>query len=401
MGSSVYDPKRHEALAGDVWKPEVVRNAIARIVSDFLDSRETDGSWRSHPLDVATGEPKWAAYFGAAGALVSLRILEREGYDVPRRLGGWRRIHAAYLESPDVGYQTGLQLGEIGILAPALLDEPGDVERAARLSDCMARTIGHPAREITSGETGMIHAALTLYRATGDPRWEEWYRRGARSLWDSWHPHGDGGQWHWTSDIFGFKRHYFGANHGVAGNAQALVRGADLLPAEWIPELLERTVRTLVQGAVRDGDDLNWPVSNDDSGKRRLIQWCHGAPGVVAALAGVPRADGDVSVELDALLRAAGELIWKAGPLVKGSSLCHGTAGNGFALLELFRRTRDERWLERARRFAMHAIAQCDAARSKYGQGRYTLWTGDGGLAVYLHQCLDPSRKGFPGLELL
>jgi hypothetical protein len=247
----------------------------------------------------------------------------------------------------------------------------------------------------------MIHAALTLYRSTGDPRWAGWYRRGAHSLWDSWHPHGDVGQWHWTSDIFGFKRHYFGANHGVAGNAQALVRGADLLPAEWIPELLERTVQTLIEGAVRDGDDLNWPVSNDDSGKRRLIQWCHGAPGVVAALAGVPRADGEASAQLDALLRANGELIWKAGPLVKGPSLCHGTAGNGFALLELFRRTQDERWLDRARRFAMHAIVQCDAARVKYGQGRYTLWTGDGGLAVYLHQCLEPTHTGFPGLELL
>ena len=35
----------------------------------------------------------------------------------------------------------------------------------------------------------------------------------------------------------------------------------------------------------------------------------------------------------------AAELTWDAGPLVKGPSLCHGTAGNGFALLALYRRT--------------------------------------------------------------
>jgi hypothetical protein len=45
--------------------------------------------------------------------------------------------------------------------------------------------------------------------------------------------------------------------------------------------------------------------------------------------------------ELDALLLAAGELVWRAGPLRKGANLCHGTAGNGYALLTLFRRSGD------------------------------------------------------------
>ncbi len=35
-------------------------------------------------------------------------------------------------------------------------------------------------------------------------------------------------------------------------------------------------------------------------------------------------------------------------------------AGNGFAFLELFRRTGDELWLDRARRFAIHAIEQSE-----------------------------------------
>ena len=47
--------------------------------------------------------------------------------------------------------------------------------------------------------------------------------------------------------------------------------------------------------------------------------------------------------ELEELLLAGGELTWAAGPLAKGSNLCHGTGGNGYAFLKLSRRTRDTR----------------------------------------------------------
>jgi hypothetical protein len=64
----------------------------------------------------------------------------------------------------------------------------------------------------------------------------------------------------------------------------------------------------------------------------------------------------------------------------------------------LFDRLGDELWLERARRFAMHAIRQREAARVQYGRGRYNLWTGDVGLAVYLWQC-HRATSGMPSLD--
>ena len=63
--------------------------------------------------------------------------------------------------------------------------------------------------------------------------------------------------------------------------------------------------------------------------------------------------------------------------------------GNGYAFLALLERTGDERWLARARAFAMHAAAQVERGRSEYGRGRYTLWTGDLGTALYLADCVD------------
>jgi len=93
------------------------------------------------------------------------------------------------------------------------------------------------------------------------------------------------------------------------------------------------------------------------------------------------------------LLLAGAELVWRAGAhgAEKGAGICHGTAGNGYAFLKMYARTGDKRWLERARAFAMHALRQSDQARAALGRRRYSLWTGDLGLAVYL--CSEAARN--------
>jgi hypothetical protein len=48
----------------------------------------------------------------------------------------------------------------------------------------------------------------------------------------------------------------------------------------------------------------------------------------------------------------------------------------------------DELWLERARTFAMHSIEQVEYMRATHGRGRYTLWTGDVGTALYVWSCV-------------
>ena len=116
-------------------------------------------------------------------------------------------------------------------------------------------------------------------------------------------------------------------------------------------------------------------------------------PGFVVCLAELPGRD------IDPLLLAAGEAIWAAGPLTKGSNLCHGTGGNGYALLKLFRRSGDARWLDRAHAFAMHGIAQMEADAAQFGQLRHSLWTGDPGFAIYLWNCLH-GGAAFPTLDV-
>ena len=76
-----------------------------------------------------------------------------------------------------------------------------------------------------------------------------------------------------------------------------------------------------------------------------------------------------------------------------------GTGGNGYAFLKLHRRTGDAVWLERARAFAMTGIAQCREAHAELGRGRYTLWTGDIGLAIYLWDSLTGVPR-FPTVDV-
>jgi hypothetical protein len=123
------------------------------------------------------------------------------------------------------------------------------------------------------------------------------------------------------------------------------------------------------------------------------MQYCHGAPGFVVCLADL------ASPALNQVLTAAGEAVWRAGPLRKGSNLCHGTGGNGYAFLKLYVRTGDSIWLQRAQAFAMHGIFQTEADEALYGQGRYSLWTGDPGFAIYLWDCLR-GQADFPTLDV-
>ena len=73
----------------------------------------------------------------------------------------------------------------------------------------------------------------------------------------------------------------------------------------------------------------------------------------------------------------------------KGHGICHGTASQGYAFLTAFERTGDEQWLEDARRFAVHALQQV----KRRGRGRYSLWTGDVGVALYAADCLDATAR--------
>jgi lantibiotic modifying enzyme len=55
---------------------------------------------------------------------------------------------------------------------------------------------------------------------------------------------------------------------------------------------------------------------------------------------------------------SAGDVVWERGLLRKGYGVCHGTAGNGYVFLTLYRITNDPKWLHRAIKvsFELHFV---------------------------------------------
>jgi hypothetical protein len=396
--SELFDHRSHEPVTEAPWSENAARAAIAEIVADAERAFDPATLWPAHPLD-EDGEPLPSTtcfYLGACGVVWALDALRRAGAVELHR--DWAEVAAAlpdrYTASPDLPEWTGggpapsLMVGESGVLLVAHRLAPA-IWQTDRLLEVIRANVHNPTRELLWGSPGTMLAAQLMFERTGDERFADAWRESADWLWSEW------GDELWLQDMYGQLRHYVGPGHGFAANVFVLARGG-LLDRARRGELERRAVETLAELAQREGDLVQWPATlefpRSQSGIR--TQWCHGAPGICTSFAGMVPGDD----ELTGLLTGGGELTWRAGPLIKGSGLCHGTAGNGYAFLKLFDRTDDERWLERARAFGMHAAEQVRRARDRYGRGRYSLWTGDVGAALFLWGCVS-ADSSMPALD--
>jgi hypothetical protein len=364
--AELWRPSEHEPLAGAEWSEEHAEEAICAIVADA--EAAFDGErWPFHPADEVDDSPN-TIYLGVAGMAWALDELGSTGWG-EAVVGALER----YRLEPDMGeewaYAPSYIGGECGI---ALVGYRLTVDAGLsdRVHELVLANLEDEWREMLWGAAGSLLAAEAMLAWTGEERWETAWDALADELEAAREADGL-----WTQPRLDTR--YIGVGHGFAGNQLALSH--------------RRTVEVdtvLSRLALRDGPLANWPPTDNAPPEQIRVQWCHGAPGIVAAL-------GDAMDE--ELAVAGGELTWRAGPIARGSSLCHGTAGNAYAFLVLHRRTGDELWLDRARAFAMHAIGQVARERAALGRGRYSLFTGDIGVALFLRHLLDGEDR-FPTL---
>lgn len=373
--SELYDPARHASLSETPWDAAAAQAAIDEILADARAAYDAERLWPAHPLDDGVRDGSTTLYFGATGVFWALRYLGQPlEFDIVELARRNAREYASFRSYPE---HASLLMGDVSVL---LLG--GERER---LKQRIANNLDLPPKELLWGMPGTMLAAVFI----GD---EALFRQQAQRLLAAFEdtPHGP----LCPQELYGHHLLYLGPAHGFAGHILALMRGWQWLDAKQRERVASATKQTLLLNAREAEAGINWPAAAGNEPKM-LVQWCHGAPGMVATFADAPFSDPD----LDRLLVRGGEFTWHAGPLAKGSNLCHGTAGNGYAFLKLHRRTGDPVWLERARAFAMTAIEQVHAARRKYRQGRYSLWTGDPGVAVYLHDCLRAQAR-FPTIDV-
>jgi lanthionine synthetase-like protein len=386
----LYEPEQFEPLTDEPWDPAQIEEAIAATVADADAMFDPEALWPAHDWDGWQEPlPLKNLYVGAAGVIWALDALRRRGHAETSLDLAAAALHTLELEraepdsTADEHYHPAALLpGETGPLLVAfrLVSDPA---LADDLHALVRANVANPTDDVMWGAPGTLLAALAMGEWTGEPRWEEAARESAAALRAR---RGDDWLWRQDDDYRGL-----GTVHGAAGNTLVLLR---LEPDD---RLAAETAAVLSRTAFREGDLANWPGSPrpqlaGTDGSIRL-QWCTGAPGILA---------GAWEYLDEDLLLGGAQLIWRAGAHgdEKGHGICHGTSGNGFALLKAFARTGDERWLERARRFAVHALGQVERLRVANGRGRYSLWTGDVGSALFAAACLDVDAR-YPIIDIV
>lgn len=397
----LHDPSRHEPLQSHHWNPDSLRTRLEELTTELWSQFSDENLWPEHPedLDWSPKVPMTSLFWGAAGTAWALLFLSEKGFgrDSSRPAPAlMKRLTELSRRSPDTPANApGYLCGRAGILAVQERFAPSP-EGRAELLHALDETIKRPENELMWGAPGALVASRLLYEQTEDDAFLVPLRKAARHLLKTWQPDTARNVFTWSQELYGRHSRYLGPVHGSMGNAFALLHaGASLTDGE--SELvIERTQDLIERTAIREDGLANWPPQTSPDSKASLLQWCHGAPGVIMAASALPVGRKPT---LERTLLEAGELIWKAGPLRKPFGLCHGTAGNGYALLKLFRRTGQEVWLRHARAFALHALHQSDTQAKIHGSRRAGLWTGDAGLCFYLWSCLEGDDR-WPMLEV-
>jgi lanthionine synthetase-like protein len=386
----LYDPAQFEPLIERPWDAARVEAALAEIAADAEAAFGLDALWPAEEWDSWQARlPLKNLYVGAAGVIWALDTLRRRGHaesSLDLAAAAVRTLELARAEPDstwDAHYEpASLLRGETGPLLVACRLAPDPLLADELLA--LVRTDTNPTDDVMWGIPGTLLAALAMHEWTGDERWRAAAGPAAATLRSR---RGEDGLWRQDDDYRGL-----GAVHGAAGNTLALLR---VEPDE---TLAHETAAVLAEHAVLEDGLANWPGATGRSLARPgdggiCLQWCTGAPGIVAG------AWGYLDEEL---VLAGAELIWRAGAHgdEKGHGICHGTSGNGFALLKAFARTGDELWLERARRFAIHALAQAERLAAARGRRRYSLFTGDVGTALFAAACLDGDAR-YPVFDTL
>lgn len=195
-------------------------------------------------------------------------------------------------------------------------------------------------------------------------------------------------QWHGTR--------YWGAAHGLAGIMHVLLH----LPLNKEDAAdVKGTLHYMIRNRFRESG--NYPSSEGNT-RDKLVQWCHGAPGVAMSLCKAAQVLPGEPVFRQAAVEAA-ELVWKKG-LLRKVGLCHGISGNAYTFLSLYRLTKEEVYLNRAKAFTgfiyNNGRRLIASGQVHGGDHPYSLFEGLAGTACLYFDMVKPEHARLPGFEL-
>ncbi|XP_011173044.1 glutathione S-transferase LANCL1 isoform X2 [Solenopsis invicta] len=188
-------------------------------------------------------------------------------------------------------------------------------------------------------------------------------------------------------------KEYIGAAHGLAGILYLLLQARLYLTQAQIDNYIKPSLYYLKKLQFSSGNFLSSVGSPSD----RLVQWCHGAPGMSALFCLAYKVFED-STFLEIAIQC-GEVIWERGLLKKGYSICHGVAGNGYAFIHLFQQTKDIKYLYRACKFAEWCF-HYGLHQNRSPDRPFSLFEGLAGVIYFLLDVQQPHSAKFPTYDI-
>jgi serine/threonine-protein kinase len=184
---------------------------------------------------------------------------------------------------------------------------------------------------------------------------------------------------------------HLGIAHGWAGVLLALLRWSSVAGQD-APASLRPRLAQLARLAEPTGRGVRWPSLNRTRSAESYYMpgWCNGSAGMVHLWVAAHRSLGDPDY-LDLAESAA----WNAWEDPGGATnLCCGLVGRAYAVLEYFRHTRREVWLDRARLLAVRAART--GSTHDGGEARASLYRGQLGLALLAAELEQPVLACMP-----
>ncbi len=261
--------------------------------------------------------------------------------------------------------------------ASAIAPSPAAVLVPSTLIEAVARVLL---------ETGKRQAAATL--PPSDPEYNT-------PLW-----------WEWNDSA------YLGAAHGSMGILYVLLHVPEPLLSAAVPHSIELVRRAVEYIMTLECDEFgtrgvrkgHFPSRMGSvSEKEPLVHWCHGAPGAVYLFTQAEKVlitSKDQKGRYLAVAERAGEAIWQRGLLKKGPGACHGVSGNAFALLKLYKETKEDKWLHRAVQFAEFMDSKEFLTEAREPDHPNSLFEGAAAAACLYADLIEPEKACFPLFDL-
>ncbi|MGW0535630.1 class IV lanthionine synthetase LanL [Streptomyces sp. NPDC003032] len=332
---------------------------VAPLVDHLIDSMTPGSDRRLWPVSTAAGESDpCTVQQGAAGVLAVLtRYFERTGDPrLPELISTAGHWIARRTDTDST--RPGLHFGGRGT-AWALYDAGRAVEDH-RLTDhalgmALAPQQSTASHDITHGTAGSGLAALHLWHRTGDPRFAELAVDAADRLIAAAQHDRSGVSWAVPAEAVSPSagKRYLGFAHGTAGIGCFLLAAALVSQRPRHMELAVEAGEQLVAHAVLTGASAHWTAQPTDA--PTAPYWCHGAAGIGTFLIQLWQVTGDDRFH-DLAHRATHAVTEHASRAAL--TQCHGLAGNGDFLLDMAAATEEPAYRAMAEDLARLILAE-------------------------------------------